>query len=59
MRFEQVSVSGFRGFNRECQVPIRANVVILKGPNGSGKTSLIDASSGSCSATSAAFAGAS
>lgn len=43
MRFEQVSVSGFRGFNRECQVPIRANVVILKGPNGSGKTSLIDA----------------
>ncbi|HWM63267.1 MAG TPA: AAA family ATPase [Solirubrobacterales bacterium] len=43
MRLEQISVSGFRGFNRECQVPIGANVVILKGPNGSGKTSLIDA----------------
>jgi DNA repair exonuclease SbcCD ATPase subunit len=43
MRLEQISISGFRGFNRECEVSIRANVVILKGPNGSGKTSLIDA----------------
>ncbi len=43
MRLEKLTISGFRGFHEEREVSLSANVVILQGPNGSGKTSLIDA----------------
>ena len=43
MRIDRLTVANFRGFHEECCIPFDANVVILRGPNGSGKTSLIDA----------------
>ncbi len=43
MRIEEFAVSGFRGFRDERRIEMAANVVIISGPNGSGKTSLLDA----------------
>lgn len=42
MRLKSVSVSGFRAFANEVQVDLDADVVLLSGVNGSGKTSLMD-----------------
>ena len=43
MRIEELAVANFRGFCEERRVAMPANVVIIRGPNGSGKTSFIDA----------------
>jgi DNA repair exonuclease SbcCD ATPase subunit len=43
MRFEEVAVANFRGFCEERRIEMPANVVIIRGPNGSGKTSFLDA----------------
>jgi DNA repair exonuclease SbcCD ATPase subunit len=43
MRIEELAIANFRGFCDERRVPMPANVVILRGPNGSGKTSFVDA----------------
>jgi DNA repair exonuclease SbcCD ATPase subunit len=43
MRIEELTIANFRGFCEERRVSIPANVVIIRGPNGSGKTSFIDA----------------
>ncbi len=43
MRIDKLTVANFRGFHAERSIPFDTNVVILRGPNGSGKTSLIDA----------------
>jgi len=41
-RLKSVSVSGFRAFTNEAVFDLDANVVLLAGPNGSGKTSFFD-----------------
>jgi DNA repair exonuclease SbcCD ATPase subunit len=43
MRIEEVAVANFRGFCEERRISMRADVVIVRGPNGSGKTSFLDA----------------
>ena len=43
MRLERMSVAGFRGFAKEVEFAIDADVVLLSGPNGTGKTSFFDA----------------
>jgi DNA repair exonuclease SbcCD ATPase subunit len=41
--FRSVTIEAFRGFRDRVAVPLDASVVILTGPNGTGKTSLFDA----------------
>jgi DNA repair exonuclease SbcCD ATPase subunit len=43
MRIEEVAVANFRGFCEERRISMSADVVIVRGPNGSGKTSFLDA----------------
>ena len=43
MKLEHLQVSGFRGFADEYNFDLSADVVIINGPNGVGKTSLLDA----------------
>src|SRR3954462_15326943 len=43
MRLRSVIIEGFRGFTKKASVDLDANVIILQGPNGVGKTSLLDA----------------
>ncbi len=43
MRLTKLKVAGFRGFAREQVIDLDADVILLSGPNGSGKTSLLDA----------------
>ncbi len=43
MRLESLTVSGFRGFAEERAFDLSADVILVHGPNGSGKTSLFDA----------------
>jgi DNA repair exonuclease SbcCD ATPase subunit len=43
MRISRLEIEGFRGFNRKEVFRLNGDVVILSGPNGSGKTSFLDA----------------
>lgn len=43
MRLKSVTIEGFRGFSRKVTIDLDADVIILQGPNGVGKTSLLDA----------------
>ena len=43
MRLKSITIEGFRGFTKKVVVDLDANVIILQGPNGVGKTSLLDA----------------
>ena len=43
MRLRSATIEGFRGFTKKVFVDLDANVIILQGPNGVGKTSLLDA----------------
>ncbi|HXH53189.1 MAG TPA: AAA family ATPase [Sphingomicrobium sp.] len=42
MRLHTITLEGFRGFVRKTTISLDADVVICHGPNGSGKTSLLD-----------------
>ena len=43
MRLVRLSVAGFRGFNKEAKFDLDADVIVLSGCNGTGKTSFFDA----------------
>ena len=43
MRLKSVVIEGFRGFTKRASVDLDADVVLLQGANGVGKTSLLDA----------------
>src|ERR1700730_11106595 len=43
MKLRSATIEGFRGFTKKAFVDLDANVIILQGPNGVGKTSLLDA----------------
>jgi hypothetical protein len=43
VRLTRVDIQSFRGYNEACSFDCLADVVILYGPNGSGKTSFFDA----------------
>jgi DNA repair exonuclease SbcCD ATPase subunit len=43
MRLKSATIEGFRGFTKKVAIDLDANVIILHGPNGVGKTSLMDA----------------
>jgi DNA repair exonuclease SbcCD ATPase subunit len=43
MRLEEITISAFRGFNKEENLKLNNNVVLVKGSNGSGKSSLAEA----------------
>jgi DNA repair exonuclease SbcCD ATPase subunit len=43
MRLKAIAIEGFRGFVDRAEIDLAADVIILHGPNGVGKTSLLDA----------------
>lgn len=43
MRLSSVAISGFRGFSETLTLDLSADVILVHGPNGTGKTSLFDA----------------
>lgn len=43
MRLSAVTISGFRGFSETLTLDLSADVILVHGPNGTGKTSLFDA----------------
>jgi DNA repair exonuclease SbcCD ATPase subunit len=43
MRLNAIAIEGFRGFVDRAEIDLAADVIILHGPNGVGKTSLLDA----------------
>jgi DNA repair exonuclease SbcCD ATPase subunit len=43
MRLKSITVEGFRAFSRQATIDLDADVILLQGPNGVGKTSLLDA----------------
>lgn len=43
MRLKQIKIIGFRGFNKECLINLDADVVLIYGLNGTGKSSLTEA----------------
>ena len=43
MRLQSVVIEGFRGFVDRVEIDLAADVIIIYGPNGVGKTSLLDA----------------
>jgi DNA repair exonuclease SbcCD ATPase subunit len=43
MRLKSATIEGFRGLTKKLLVDLDANVILLQGPNGVGKTSLLDA----------------
>lgn len=45
LRLTKLTVAGFRGFNLEQTIPLDAEFVLIRGENGSGKSSAIDAMS--------------
>lgn len=43
MRLKSITIEGFRAFSRQATINLDADVILLQGPNGVGKTSLLDA----------------
>jgi len=43
MRLKSITIEGFRAFGSAAQIALDADVIVLQGPNGVGKTSLLDA----------------
>ena len=43
MRLKSITIEGFRAFGRQTTIDLDADVILLQGPNGVGKTSLLDA----------------
>jgi len=43
MKLKEVKITGFRGFNKECSINLDADVVLIYGLNGTGKSSLTEA----------------
>ena len=43
MRLSAITISGFRGFSETQTLDLSADVILVHGPNGTGKTSLFDA----------------
>ncbi len=43
LRFRSITIGSFRGVNRRINLDLDHNIIILKGTNGTGKTSIIDA----------------
>jgi DNA repair exonuclease SbcCD ATPase subunit len=43
MRLKAITIEGFRAFGSVTEIDLDADVVVLQGPNGVGKTSLLDA----------------
>jgi DNA repair exonuclease SbcCD ATPase subunit len=43
VRLKTITVEGFRAFGRSATIDLDADVIVLQGPNGVGKTSLLDA----------------
>lgn len=43
MRLKSITIEGFRAFGRKATIDLDADVILLQGPNGVGKTSLLDA----------------
>lgn len=43
MRLKSISIEGFRAFGRQATIDLDADVILLQGANGLGKTSLLDA----------------
>lgn len=42
-RLEKLEIEGFRAFSNKASVPLDADIVLIYGPNGSGKTSVLSA----------------
>jgi len=40
---KSITIEGFRAFGRQATIDLDADVILIQGPNGVGKTSLLDA----------------
>jgi DNA repair exonuclease SbcCD ATPase subunit len=56
MRLKSITIEGFRAFSRQATIDLDADVILLQGPNGVGKTSLLDAILWALAGTIARFA---
>lgn len=56
MRLKSITIEGFRAFSRQTTIDLDADVILLQGPNGVGKTSLLDAILWALAGTIARFA---
>ena len=56
MRLKSITIEGFRAFGRQATINLDADVILLHGPNGVGKTSLLDAILWALAGTIARFA---
>lgn len=56
MRLKSITIEGFRAFSRHVTIDLDADVILLQGPNGVGKTSLLDAILWALAGTIARFA---
>jgi len=43
MRLKELTIAGFRGFKLPKTIPLDANIVVIHGSNGSGKSSIVEA----------------
>src|ERR1700738_964528 len=43
MKLSKLTIEGFRGFGERVEIDLSPDVIILSGPNGTGKTSILDA----------------
>jgi DNA repair exonuclease SbcCD ATPase subunit len=43
MRLKSITIEGFRAFGSAVEIALDADIIVLQGPNGVGKTSLLDA----------------
>jgi len=56
VRLKSITIEGFRAFSRQATIDLDADVILLQGPNGVGKTSLLDAILWALAGTIARFA---
>ena len=43
MRLKELTIAGFRGFKLPKTIPLDADIVVIHGSNGSGKSSIVEA----------------
>lgn len=43
MKLKELTIAGFRGFKSAQTIPLDADIIVIHGSNGSGKSSIVEA----------------